>query len=84
DYMLQLLAGSHTYNTDYVSFYRPRQLSFIEGSKRTFIYGELCTKSFSGSYDEIYYYPYAALGVVFIKNTTNVNINKTIEFVGSS
>ncbi|WP_264337300.1 hypothetical protein [Wolbachia endosymbiont (group B) of Dolichovespula media] len=84
DYMLQLLAGSHTYDTDYVSFYRPRQLSFIEGSKGTFIYGELCTKSFSGSYDEIYYYPYAALGVVFIKNTTNVNINKTIEFVGSS
>ncbi|WP_265016953.1 SF-assemblin family protein [Wolbachia endosymbiont (group B) of Endotricha flammealis] len=84
DYMLQLLAGSHTYNTDYVSFYRPRQLYFIEGSKGTFIYGELCTKSFSGSYDEIYYYPYAALGVVFIKNTTNVNINKTIEFVGSS
>ncbi|WP_264336322.1 MULTISPECIES: coiled-coil domain-containing protein [unclassified Wolbachia] len=84
DYMLQLLAGSHTYNTDYVSFYRPRQLSFIEGSKGTFIYGELCTKSFSGSYDEIYYYPYAALGVVFVKNTTNVNINKTMEFVGSS
>ncbi|WP_353273281.1 hypothetical protein [Wolbachia endosymbiont (group A) of Nomada ferruginata] len=84
DYMLQLLAGSHTYNTDYVSFYRPRQLSFIEGSKGTFIYGELCTKSFSGSYDEIYYYPYAALGVVFVKNTTNVNINKAMEFVGSS
>lgn len=84
DYMLQLLAGSHTYDTDYVSFYRPRQLSFIEGSKGTFIYGELCTKSFSGSYDEIYYYPYAALGVVFVKNTTNVNINKAIEFVGSS
>ncbi|WP_264711479.1 hypothetical protein [Wolbachia endosymbiont (group A) of Andrena haemorrhoa] len=84
DYMLQLLAGSHTYNTDYVSFYRPRQLSFIEGSKGTFIYGELCTKSFSGGYDEIYYYPYAALGVVFVKNTTNVNINKAIEFVGSS
>ncbi len=82
--MLQLLAGSHTYDTDYVSFYRPRQLSFIEGNKGTFIYGELCAKSFSGSYDEIYYYPYAALGIVFVKNTTNVNINKTIEFVGSS
>jgi len=84
DYMLQLLAGSHTYDTSYVSFYRARQLSFIEGNKGTFIYGELCTKSFSGSYDEIYYYPYAALGVVFVKNTTNVNINKAIEFVGSS
>ncbi|MFP3021119.1 MAG: hypothetical protein ACEY3F_07480, partial [Wolbachia sp.] len=84
DCMLQLLAGSHTYDTSYVSFYRPRQLGFIEGNKGTFIYGELYTNSFSGNYDEIYYYPYAALGVVFVKNTTNVNINKTIEFVGSS
>ncbi len=84
DYMLQLLAGSHTYDTDYVSFYRPRQLSFIEGNKGTFIYGELYTNSFSSSHDSIYYYPYAALGVVFVKNTTNVNINKAIEFVGSS
>jgi len=84
DCMLQLLAGSHTYDTDYVSSYRPRQLSFIEGNKGTFIYGELYTNSFSSSYNEIYYYPYAALGVVFVKNTTNANINKAIEFVGSS
>ncbi|WP_353288717.1 hypothetical protein [Wolbachia endosymbiont (group A) of Pogonocherus hispidulus] len=84
DYMLQLLAGSHIYDTSYVSFYRPRQLSFIEGNKGTFIYGELYTNSFSSSHDSIYYYPYAALGVIFVKNTTNANINKTIEFVGSS
>ena len=84
DYMLKLLAGSHTYDTSYVSFCRPRQLYFLEGNKGTFIYGELNTNSFSGSYNEIYYYPYAALGVVFIKNTSNVNINKIIEFVGSS
>ncbi|WP_341820850.1 hypothetical protein [Wolbachia endosymbiont (group A) of Myopa testacea] len=84
DCMLQLLAGSQTYDTDYVSFYRPRQLSFIEGNKGTFIYGELYTNSFSSSHDEIYYYPYAALGVIFVKNTTSVKINKAIEFVGSS
>lgn len=42
---------------------------------------ELCTKSFSGSSDEIYYYPYAALGVVFVQNTTNVNINKAIDLL---
>ena len=84
DYMLQLLAGSHTYDTSYVSFYRPRQLCFIEGNKGTFIYGELYTNSFSSSHDSIYYYPYAALGVMFVKNTTNVNISKTINFVGSA
>lgn len=87
DYMLQLLAGSHTYDTNYVSFYRPRQLCFLEGNKGTFIYGESCTRfindSFSSNY-QIYNYPYFALGVIFIKNTTNTNINKTINFVGSS
>lgn len=84
DYMLQLLSGSHTYDTDYVSFYRPRQLSFIEGSKGTFIYGELYTNSFSSSNYQIYYYPCAALGVMFVKNTTSRDITRTLNFVGTS
>ncbi|GFR03917.1 putative prophage major tail sheath protein [Trichonephila clavata] len=84
DYMLQLLAGSHTYDTDYVSFYRPRQLSFIEGNKGTFIYGELYTNSFSSSNYQIYAYPYAALGVIFVKNTTSSDITRTLNFVGTS
>ncbi|WP_168464793.1 hypothetical protein [Wolbachia endosymbiont of Ctenocephalides felis wCfeT] len=84
DYILQLLAGTHTYDTSYVSFYRPRQLCFIEGSNGTFIYGELYTNSFSSNRDYIYYYPYAALGVIFVKNTTNQNIRRTINFLGSA
>ncbi|GFQ98231.1 uncharacterized protein TNCT_80661 [Trichonephila clavata] len=84
DYMLQLLSGSHTYDTDYVSFYRPRQLSFIEGNKGTFIYGELYTNSFSSSNYQIYAYPYAALGVIFVKNTTSSDITRTLNFVGTS
>ncbi|WP_341817227.1 hypothetical protein [Wolbachia endosymbiont (group A) of Agelastica alni] len=84
DYMLQLLAGSHTYDTSYVSFYRPRQLSFIEGNKGTFIYGESYTSSDSTSRDRIYYYPYAALGVMFVKNTTSSDITRTLNFVGTS
>ncbi|WP_353277734.1 hypothetical protein [Wolbachia endosymbiont (group A) of Agelastica alni] len=84
DYMLQLLAGSHTYDTSYVSFYRPRQLSFIEGNKGTFIYGESYTSSDSTSRNQIYYYPYAALGVIFVKNTTSSDITRTLNFVGTS
>lgn len=84
DYMLQLLAGSHTYDTDYVSFYRARQLSFIEGNKGTFIYGESYTSSDSVSRNQIYYYPYAALGVMFVKNTTSSDITRTLNFVGTS
>ncbi|MBD0392160.1 hypothetical protein IC220_07050 [Wolbachia endosymbiont of Pentalonia nigronervosa] len=87
DHMLQLLAGSHTYDTSYVSFYRPRQLCFLEGSKGAFIYGESYTRLIRDSFKNInviYQYPYAALGVIFVKNTTNMNISKIINFVGSA
>ncbi|WP_341814517.1 hypothetical protein [Wolbachia endosymbiont (group A) of Dendrolimus pini] len=87
DYMLQLLAGTHTYDTSYVSFYRPRQLSFLEGSKGTFIYGELYPRFMYDGFSEQFNmlkYPYAALGVIFVKNTSNVDISKTLNFVGSA
>lgn len=87
DYMLQLLAGSHIYDTDYVSFYRPRQLSFIEGSKGTFIYGESYPRFMYDGFSEQFNmlkYPYAALGLIFVKNTSNVDISKTLNFVGSA
>ncbi|WP_264686085.1 hypothetical protein [Wolbachia endosymbiont (group B) of Polyommatus icarus] len=87
DYMLQLLAGTHTYDTSYVSFYRPRQLSFLEGSKGTFIYGELYPRFMYDGFSEQFNmlkYPYAALGVIFVKNTSNVDISKTLNFVESA
>ncbi|WP_265030273.1 hypothetical protein [Wolbachia endosymbiont (group A) of Philonthus cognatus] len=87
DYMLQLLAGTHTYDTSYVSFYRPRQLNFLEGSKGTFIYGESYPRFMYDGFSEQFNmlkYPYAALGVIFVKNTSNVDISKTLNFVGSA
>ncbi|WP_264336575.1 MULTISPECIES: hypothetical protein [unclassified Wolbachia] len=87
DYMLQLLAGTHTYDTSYVSFYRPRQLSFLEGSKGTFIYGESYPRFMYDGFSEQFNmlkYPYAALGLIFVKNTSNVDISKTLNFVGSA
>ncbi|WP_265022508.1 hypothetical protein [Wolbachia endosymbiont (group B) of Ischnura elegans] len=87
DYMLQLLAGTHTYDTSYVSFYRPRQLSFLEGSKGTFIYGESYPRFMYDGFSEQFNmlkYPYAELGVIFVKNTSNVDISKTLNFVGSA
>lgn len=86
DYMLQLLAGTHTYES-YVSFYRPRQLSFLEGSKGTFIYGESYPRFMYDGFSEQFNmlkYPYAALGLIFVKNTSNVDISKTLNFVGSA
>lgn len=87
DYMLQLLAGAHAYDTSYVSFYRPRQLCFIEGKKGTFIYGELYPRFIYNKFENrinITEYPYAALGVVFVKNTSDADISKTLNIVGSA
>jgi len=80
--MLCLLSGAHTYDTSYVSFYKPPQLSFLQGKNGTFIYRELYTH-YAVSQNE-FLYPYALLGVIFVKNTTNSEITRTINFVGSS
>lgn len=80
--MLCLLTGAHSYDTSYVGFYRPPSLYFMQGKNGTFIYRELYSR-YTVSSNE-YSYPYALLGVIFVKNTTNSEITRTLNFVGTS
>ncbi|MBR9983855.1 MAG: hypothetical protein KFE24_05580 [Wolbachia endosymbiont of Homalodisca vitripennis] len=80
--MLCLLTGAHSYDTSYVGFYRPPSLYFMQGKNGTFIYRELYSRYQCSSYE--YSYPYALLGVIFIKNTTNGEITRTLNFAGTS
>lgn len=80
--MLCLLTGAHSYDTSYLGFYRPPSLYFMQGKNGTFIYRELYSHYQCSSYE--YSYPYALLGVIFIKNTTNSEITRTLNFVGTS
>ena len=82
DSMLQLLAGSHAQTTNYAGFYKPPQLHFLQGSAGNFIYKEMYVK-YAVSTNE-YTYPYAGLGVIFIKNTTAADITRTVSFGGST
>ena len=82
DSMLQLLAGSHAQTTNYAGFYKPPQLHFLQGSAGNFIYKEMYVK-YAVSTNE-YSYPYAGLGVIFIKNTTASDITRTVSFGGST
>ncbi len=82
DSMLQLLAGSHAQTTNYAGFYKPPQLHFLQGSAGNFIYKEMYVK-YAVSTNE-YSYPYAGLGVIFIKNTTAADITRTVSFGGST
>jgi hypothetical protein len=82
DRMLQLLSGSNAYNHQYSSFYRPPQLYFLQGSNGKFIYREMFTRR--DNHSNQYQYPYALLGVIFVKNTTNTDISRTLNFGGSA
>lgn len=82
DYMLQLLAGAHPQSTNYAGFYRPPQIYFLQGNNGMFIHKEMYVK-YAVSTNE-YTYPYAALGVIFVKNTTNADITRTFYCGGSS
>lgn len=82
DSMLQLLAGSHAQTTNYAGFYKPPQLHFLQGSAGNFIYKEMYLK-YAVSTNE-YTYPYAGLGMIFIKNTTAADITRTVSFGGST
>jgi hypothetical protein len=82
DDILQLLAGCHEYTTEYAAFYKEPSLCFLQGQKGNFIQKEMYLKYTSSSSQ--YSYPYAALGVFFIKNTTESNISTSLNFGGSS
>ncbi len=81
DYMLQLLAGSNTYNYQYSSFYQPPQLHFLQGNNGKFIYRRSFVRR---AWSDINNYPYALLGVIFVKNTTNADITRKFNFWVSS
>jgi hypothetical protein len=81
DMILQLLAGCHDYTTEYAAFYKEPSLCFLQGSAGNFIQKEMYMKYASNT--NMYTYPYAALGVFFIKNTTDQNITTAINFGGS-
>ncbi|WCR54465.1 MAG: hypothetical protein PG981_001487 [Wolbachia endosymbiont of Ctenocephalides orientis wCori] len=80
--MFSLLVGCHSYDTSYVGFYKQPCIYNLQGSKGTFIFREFyLRRSYSSN---IFTYPYALLGVIFVKNTTSNDITRTINFVATS
>ena len=82
DIMFNFLTGCHEYTTDYTGFYLEPRLCFLQGSKGNFIKKKSYTKHQINT--NMYKYPYAALGCIFVKNTTDTNIVTSIDFGGSS
>jgi hypothetical protein len=82
DILLQLLTGSHSHTTNYCGFYREPTLCFLQGAHGNFIQREFYSK-YAVNVSQ-YAYPYAALGVFFIKNTTDHTITTSMNFGGSA
>jgi hypothetical protein len=80
--MFSLIVGCHNYSTTYSSFYRPPTIYPLQGKNGTFIYREFYLRYATS--ENNFKYPYAILGVIFVKNTTSSDITRTLNFVGSS
>jgi hypothetical protein len=80
--MLSLLAGCHNYANEYAAFYLEPKLCFLQGLHGNFNKKKSYVK-YSGSSSQ-YSYPYAALGCLFVKNTTAEAITSALNFGGSS
>ncbi|MFT4327276.1 MAG: hypothetical protein AB3P07_01360 [Wolbachia pipientis] len=80
--MFSLVVGCHNYSTSYVSFYKPPSVYFMQGKNGTFIYKELYSRYTIN--ENQFKYPYALLGVTFVKNTTSSDITRTLNFIGSA
>jgi hypothetical protein len=79
--ILGLLCGCHAYITDYTGFFRPPQLCFFQGTNGVFMHKHLNTTYANNATQ--YQYSHAALGAVFVKNTTAATVTKTLSFGGS-
>lgn len=79
--MMGLLCGCHTYSIEYIAFFRPPQLCFLQGTNGVFMHKHLNTVY--GTSTQQHQYPHACLGVVFVKNPTDADITKTLSFGGS-
>jgi hypothetical protein len=79
--IMSLLCGCHNYDTSYSAFFRPPQIGFFQGTNGVFMHKHLNTVY--GYSTSQYYYSHACLGVVFVKNTTDADITKTLSFGGS-
>jgi hypothetical protein len=82
DLMLELLSGCHNYTATAVSgFYLEPKLCFLQGAHGNFIKKKFYTKyTYTTSQ---YSYPYAAVGCLFVKNTTESDIVSTLTCGGS-
>lgn len=84
NWMLEFLTGCHNYvaNTTYTGFYLAPKLCFLQGMQGNFIKRKHYTKyTYSTSQ---YQYPYAAVGCLFVKNTTESDITSPLTFGCSS
>jgi hypothetical protein len=79
--IMSLLCGCHNFETTYSGFFKPPQLGFFQGTNGVFMHKHLNTVY--GYSTNQYYYSHACLGVVFVKNTTDADITKTLSFGGS-
>lgn len=78
----QLVTGNHDNSTNLTGFYTPPHLEFLQGSKGSFSLQKLYTRYKAN--ESVYQYPYAAVGIFYLQNTTAQNLTIPLVLEGSA
>nr|VFK12756.1 MAG: hypothetical protein BECKLFY1418C_GA0070996_100173 [Candidatus Kentron sp. LFY] len=78
---LKLITGHHDWSNNYRAFRVPPSLQLLSGENGQFMY-----RNWHATYavsSNVYQYPHALLGVIFVRNTTNQDITRTLNCGGA-
>lgn len=69
--LYKLVTGQHANSTSLTGFYLPPHVAFLQGSKGSFSLQQLYTRYQAN--ESVYRYPYAAVGIFYLTNTTDTD-----------
>jgi hypothetical protein len=80
--LYKLMTGEHDNSTTLMGFNIPPHLEFLSGASGNFNFQKLYS-SYPAS-ESVYKYPYAAVGILYLTNSTNEPVTEMLPFEGSA
>lgn len=80
--LYHIVTGQHDHSTNLTGFTTPPHLEFLQGSKGSFSLQKLYTRY--NANESVYKYPYAAVGIFYLQNTTDQDLKMTVFLEGSA
>lgn len=80
--LYKLVTGQHANSTSLTGFYIPPHVEFLQGTKGSFSLQQLYTRYAAN--ESVHRYPYAAVGIFYLTNTTDTDQRLPLTLEGSA